>query len=174
MWRRCSVREGYGNISSAEYLGLVGSTSVSKTRASAQRFCHLASICCGSYSATRSYPLLRPRLSVLDDFLARLTVVEERPSRPANATIFFVFGFVRRPLRKAAATLFFADAVSMEKPFVASGAWSFRPANSQRAATLRRSAPECSTGGLAGDARPGKPSGAAGRGRARGGERRNG
>src|SRR5260370_4576259 len=159
MWRRCSVREGYGNISSAEYLGLVGSPSVSKTRASAQRFCHLASIACGLYSATPSYPLLRPRLGVLDDFLARLTVVEERPSRPAAATIFFGFGFVIRPLRKAAATLFFADAVSMEKPFPASGACSFRPANSQRAATLRRSSPGSSIGVSARNARPAKPSG---------------
>src|SRR5260221_180028 len=92
------------------------------------------------------YPF--PRLLVfLDFFLARLTAVEEVPPLlptgrgEAEATGLYAFGFVRRPLRKAAATLFFADAVSMEKPFLASGAWSFRPANSQQTATLRRPLP---------------------------------
>src|SRR5229473_7823604 len=70
MWPMCIVPLGYGSISSTLYLGFDGSASVSKTRASAQRFCHFISIFCGSYpdpaavalpgvlcSATPPYPL---------------------------------------------------------------------------------------------------------------------
>src|SRR5260370_41830281 len=98
-------------------------------------------------------------LGFAEDFFAGL---ERRPLRSAAAT-------VARILRSLAwlalfsaftcrATFFFAAAVSIEKPFSASGAWSFRPAKSQSAATLRREVPGAAIGGSAGRARPAQPS----------------
>src|SRR3984893_18405678 len=52
----CSVPEEYGSISCTLYFGFAGAASVSKTRASSQRFCHFSSIACGWYSTTPRYP----------------------------------------------------------------------------------------------------------------------
>src|SRR5207248_5384881 len=123
-----------------------------------QRCCHLDSICCGWYSATRGYSLLRGFFAPLDlaeDFFGLRTGLERRALRKAAAT-FFVrarLGILRR------ATFFFAAAVSIEKPFSGAGASCFRPARSQSAATLRRSSPGSSIGVSARKARPGRPSG---------------
>src|SRR5438309_6381421 len=115
--------------------------------------------------ATKSYDFLRAFLALrgfAGDFLVEL---ERGPLLKAGATL-------ARILRAAAwldfradftcsAIFFFAAEVSMEKPLAASGAWSFRPANSQSAATLRRSSPGSSIGVSARNARPARPSGAA-------------
>src|SRR5258706_15623507 len=92
--------------------------------------------------------------------------LERRPPRSAADT-------VARILRSRAwlalfsaftcrATFFLAAAVSIEKPFSASGAWSFKPAKSQSAATLRRSAAGAAVGGFAGKGGPGRASGGGG------------
>src|SRR5882757_3230085 len=113
----------------------------------------------GKAGATKPYDF-RPAFLMLrgfaEDFFAG---TERRPRRSAAATLARILRAAASPAFTCRATFFLAAAVSIEKPFSGSGAWSFRPAKSQRAATLRRSSPGSSMGVSARKARPARPSG---------------